>query len=253
MEYISIVNRVLSQDEEGKEKHLQLNTFVSVWLNCDRVTLALLSHSRLFHITLHHNTTHHITSFHITSHHITSCHIMSHHVTTHDITSHHFTSLHITSHHTTHLSQCVTCLSEKIGLIEWVRNSEPVLRKLNTLRSLHGLPSCSKTAMELKPDYDRLQSYLNSGQKDLGLQMFFDSIMTACEPLLHEWLLLDYPSSGDWLRARELFTQTTAVWCMTGYISLWSNSWGPFTARDRSGRPSQRQHSDPAKRRRVPH
>lgn len=132
-----------------------------------------------------------------------------------------------------------------------MRNSEPVLRKLNTLRSLHGLPSCSKTAMELKPDYDRLQSYLNSGQKDLGLQMFFDSIMTACEPLLHEWLLLDYPSSGDWLRARELFTQTTAVWCMTGYISLWSNSWGPFTARYRSGRSSQRQHSDPTKRRRV--
>ena len=29
MEYISIVNRVLSQDDEGKEKHLQLNTFVS--------------------------------------------------------------------------------------------------------------------------------------------------------------------------------------------------------------------------------
>ena len=29
MEYVSIVNRILSQDEEGKEKHLQLNTFVS--------------------------------------------------------------------------------------------------------------------------------------------------------------------------------------------------------------------------------
>ena len=48
MEYISIVNRVLSEDEEGKEKHLQLNTFVSVWLSCDGVTLARLSHSSLF-------------------------------------------------------------------------------------------------------------------------------------------------------------------------------------------------------------
>ena len=28
LEYVSIVNRILSQDEEGKEKHLQLNTFV---------------------------------------------------------------------------------------------------------------------------------------------------------------------------------------------------------------------------------
>lgn len=52
MEYISIVNRVLSQDEEGKEKHLQLNTFVSVWLSCDRVMLAQLSHSlSSFHFT----------------------------------------------------------------------------------------------------------------------------------------------------------------------------------------------------------
>ena len=197
----------------------------------------------------HHITSHHITSHHYSLHHITthksSHHYSLHHITTHT-TSHHY-SLLITSHHnshditthittsrniTTHPIQCVTCLSEKIGLIEWVHNSEPLLRKLNTLRSLHGLPSCSKTAITLKPDYERLQAYLNNGQKDLGLQIYFDSIMTACEPLLHEWLLLDYPAAGEWLRARELFTQTTAVWCMTGYISLQSNCWGPFMQRD---------------------
>ena len=39
------------QEKKGdlrKEKHLQLNTFVSVWLSCDGVTLARLSHSSLF-------------------------------------------------------------------------------------------------------------------------------------------------------------------------------------------------------------
>lgn len=71
MEYISIVNRVLSQDEEGKEKHLQLNTFVSV--NYDRVMLVesftqFISHhlfTSFTHITQ--STTHHIHSFTLTS------------------------------------------------------------------------------------------------------------------------------------------------------------------------------------------
>ena len=178
--------------------------------------------------------------------------VLSHH------SSHHssFITHHTTSHHTTfitHPAQCVTCLSEKIGLIEWVHNSEPLLRKLNTLRTLHGLPSCSKTAIQLQPDYKRAQDCFNKGQKDLGLQIYFDAIMPACEPLLHEWLLLDYPAAGEWLRARELFTQTTAVWCMTGYISLQSNCWGPFMSRDWTGRSSQRQHSDSEGRRCFTH
>ena len=181
---------------------------------------------------------------------------MGHHITSPLIITSHTQS---TSHHSslttfiTHPAQCVTCLSEKIGLIEWVHNSEPLLRKLNTLRTLHGLPSCSKTAIQLQPDYKRAQDCFNKGQKDLGLQIYFDAIMPACEPLLHEWLLLDYPAAGEWLRARELFTQTTAVWCMTGYISLQSNCWGPFMSRDWTGRSSQRQHSDSEGRRCFTH
>ena len=203
---------------------------------------------------------HHITSFiiHHSSHHSSLIKHITSLITSHHITSHHssFITHHTTSHHTTfitHPAQCVTCLSEKIGLIEWVHNSEPLLRKLNTLRTLHGLPSCSKTAIQLQPDYKRAQDCFNKGQKDLGLQIYFDAIMPACEPLLHEWLLLDYPAAGEWLRARELFTQTTAVWCMTGYISLQSNCWGPFMSRDWTGRSSQRQHSDSEGRRCFTH
>lgn len=111
-------------------------------------------------------------------------------------------------------------MNEKSGLIEWVHNSEPILRKLNTLRSNHGLPSCSKTAVSLKADYERMQVYLKTGQIDTGLQFYFDSILTQCEPLLHEWLLNDFPDPRQWLQARELFTQTTAMWSITGYISF---------------------------------
>ena len=111
-------------------------------------------------------------------------------------------------------------MNEKCGLIEWVRNSEPILRKLNTLRSLHGLPSCSKAAIELKPDYERMQSYLKAGHTEVGLQMYANSILSQMEPLLHEWLLMSFPEPKQWLQARELFTQTTAIWSITGYISF---------------------------------
>lgn len=100
-----------------------------------------------------------------------------------------------------------------------MRDSEPVLRKLNALRARRGLPSCSKVALQVKPDYERVQALLEAGQRALGLQLYFDAVMTLCPPLLHQWLLLDFPDPRRWLRARERFTQTTAVWAMTGYIS----------------------------------
>lgn len=65
-----------------------------------------------------------------------------------------------------------------------------------------------------------MQVYLKSGQIDIGLQFYFDSILTQCEPLLHEWLLNDFADPRQWLQARELFTQTTAMWSITGYISF---------------------------------
>lgn len=116
------------------------------------------------------------------------------------------------------LIQCVTCLNEKSGLIEWVRNSEPTLSKLNTLRALHGLQSCSKVALDLIPDFDRMQTLLKSGQRDIGLKLYFNTIMSQFKPVLHEWLLNDFPDPRQWLQARELFTQSTAIWSMTGYV-----------------------------------
>ena len=49
--------------------------------------------------------------------------------------------------------QCVTILNEKTGLIEWVRNTEPVLRKLDSIRHIQGLRSCNAMCVEMKSDY----------------------------------------------------------------------------------------------------
>lgn len=107
-------------------------------------------------------------------------------------------------------------------MIEWVRNSESILSKMNKLHRLHGLESCNKMAYELVPDCDRIQTLLKSGQKSLGIQLYFNTIMTKFKPFLHEWLLNDFPDPRQWLQARELYTQTTAIWSMTGYVR---NEW----------------------------
>ena len=114
--------------------------------------------------------------------------------------------------------QCVTILNEKSGLIEWVRNSEPMLKKLNALRRLHGMHSCSKTCLEIKPDFDRVQALMQNGQREQALPLYFNAVMPFCPPLLHLWLLNDFKDPRLWLQARTLYTETTALWSIVGYV-----------------------------------
>lgn len=124
------------------------------------------------------------------------------------------------SFHSPHSFQCVTCLSENSALIEWVPNSEPIRRKIDRLRELKGWCSSSSLALQLKNDFQHVQDLFAKKQQESALSLYINTILSASKPVLHEWLLLDFPDPRQWLQARDLFTQTTAVWSMTGYISL---------------------------------
>ena len=126
------------------------------------------------------------------------------------------------SFHSPHSFQCVTCLSENSALIEWVPNSEPIRRKIDRLRELKGWCSSSSLALQLKNDFQHVQDLFAKKQQESALSLYINTILSASKPVLHEWLLLDFPDPRQWLQARDLFTQTTAVWSMTGYISLWN-------------------------------
>ena len=65
-----------------------------------------------------------------------------------------------------------------------------------------------------------MQDLFSKKQQESALALYINTIQNASKPVLHEWLLLDFPDPRQWLQARDLFTQTTAVWSMTGYISL---------------------------------
>ncbi|KAK8792252.1 hypothetical protein WA171_002504 [Blastocystis sp. BT1] len=122
-------------------------------------------------------------------------------------------------HHLQLTTWCVTILNEKTGLIEWVRNTEPVLRKLDSIRHIQGLRSCNAMCVEMKSDYSRMQALIESGKRDEALQLYFNAILPLSPPLLRFWLLNDFKDPRLWLQARTLYTETTALWSIMGYIS----------------------------------
>lgn len=105
-------------------------------------------------------------------------------------------------------------------MIEWVRNTEPVLRKLDSLRRLHGMRPCNAMCMEMKSDYSRMQALMEAGRREEALQLYFNAILPLSPPLLRFWLLNDFKDPRLWLQARTLYTETTALWSIMGYISL---------------------------------
>ena len=113
----------------------------------------------------------------------------------------------------------MTILSEKSGLIEWVHGSQPTLKKLDFVRSQQGLPECASLCKSIKPDIDRMQALLEAGQKEAAVKMYMGCVVPLCPPLLRNWLLNDFGEPRLWLQARTLFTETTALWSMMGYIS----------------------------------
>ena len=53
--------------------------------------------------------------------------------------------------------------------------------------------SCSKTCLELKPDFDKVQSLMQTNQRELAAQLYFHAVMPLCPPLLRLWLTQDFP------------------------------------------------------------
>lgn len=78
--------------------------------------------------------------------------------------------------------------------------------------------SCSKTCLELKPDFDKVQSFMQTNQRELAAQLYFHAVMPLCPPLLRLWLTQDFPDPRRWLAARTTYTETTALWSIAGYV-----------------------------------
>lgn len=104
-------------------------------------------------------------------------------------------------------------------MIEWVQNTEPVLRKIDSIRRIQGMRSASSACMEMKADYSRMQALIETGKREEALQLYFNAILPLTPPLLRFWLLYEFKDPRLWLQARTLYTETTALWSIMGYIS----------------------------------
>lgn len=99
-------------------------------------------------------------------------------------------------------------LTEEAGMIEWVNDLDP-LRKL--VRDQHAsLPNIPDTGMIQK-------RYIAASDK----KQFLEWAIAQCPPMLDRFFMQRFGGGTkpeEWLRARNMWTRSVAVWSMAGYI-----------------------------------
>ncbi|KAL5369171.1 FRP1 like and phosphatidylinositol kinase domain-containing protein [Cryptosporidium parvum] len=110
----------------------------------------------------------------------------------------------------------VVPLSEVAGIIEWVPN-------VTTLGNIvmgewKELIGSSKFHRQLLETQDILRQ--NSLQPDKLYKLYSEEILPKYPPMLHNWFFKKFStkSSYIWLKSKEKYTKSTAVWSMFGYI-----------------------------------
>ncbi|KAL7700024.1 phosphatidylinositol 3-related kinase [Lotmaria passim] len=104
----------------------------------------------------------------------------------------------------------ITALSDDCAVIEWLNDTSTL----------------SKVAVECYT-LDRSGVHVSSVKKWLALveekklskmDLFTKYILPEAPPVLHQWLDRTFASNQHWYEARNLFTQSTALWSIAGHI-----------------------------------
>ncbi|KAH8584186.1 FRP1 like involved in DNA repair with a FAT domain and a phosphatidylinositol kinase domain at the C-terminus [Cryptosporidium sp. chipmunk genotype I] len=110
----------------------------------------------------------------------------------------------------------VVPLSEVAGIIEWVPN-------VTTLGNIvmgewKELIGSSKFHRQLLETQDILRQ--NSMQPDKLYKLYSEEILPKYPPVLHNWFFKKFSTKTSyiWLKSKEKYTKSTAVWSMFGYI-----------------------------------
>ncbi|KPI90816.1 putative phosphatidylinositol 3-related kinase [Leptomonas seymouri] len=104
----------------------------------------------------------------------------------------------------------VTALSDDCAVIEWLNDTTTL----------------AKVAMECY-SLDRSGVHISSVKKWVTLvdekklskmELFTKYILPEAPPVMHQWLDRTFASNQSWYEARNLFTQSTALWSIAGHI-----------------------------------
>ena len=112
------------------------------------------------------------------------------------------------------ITYAVICFNETCGMMEWVENTKSFRKTIETMLKYRNISINYGTLKELYISKDKLD------EKEMAIRRsnFKKKILPMLPPVLHCWFLNNFKDVSRWFESRLLYTRSTAVWSMIGYV-----------------------------------
>ncbi|OHT11015.1 PIKK family atypical protein kinase [Tritrichomonas foetus] len=112
------------------------------------------------------------------------------------------------------VTYAVICLNEVCGMMEWVENTRSFRNVVNEMLEYRGIKIDYNKIKEIYIDVDKLDQHTIAKKRS----NFTKIILPMFPPVLHCWFASHFTDVSRWFQSRLLYTRSTAVWSMVGYI-----------------------------------
>mmetsp|Transcript_10899 Transcript_10899/g.30148 ORF Transcript_10899/g.30148 Transcript_10899/m.30148 type:complete len:3004 (+) Transcript_10899:116-9127(+) len=123
----------------------------------------------------------------------------------------------------------VTCLSEDVGIIEWVPNTHSLRQLIGEAYNPQAPASSSKrrgrrmanprdVTMKQFYENDCQEMYFKNGNLRGAAMMFERICLKENPPVLFWWFVQRFPNPHLWFEARTRFTESAAAWSAVGHV-----------------------------------
>lgn len=122
----------------------------------------------------------------------------------------------------------VTCLSEDIGILEWVPETDSLRNLVSQSYNPQTSANCPRRRgtrlanfgdATLRSHYEMCQNkYFKEGNLTKAASMFEDHLLRPYPPLLYWWFVQKFHDPHAWYEARNRFTLSAAAWSAVGHV-----------------------------------
>lgn len=122
----------------------------------------------------------------------------------------------------------VTCLSEDVGILEWVPDTDSLRNLVMKSYNPQTSASCPRrrgnrlanfSDANLRSHYDMCQNkFFKEGNLSKAASLFEDHCMRPFPPLLWWWFQQNFHDPHAWYEARNRFTLSAAAWSAIGHV-----------------------------------
>lgn len=122
----------------------------------------------------------------------------------------------------------VTCLSEDVGILEWVPDTDSLRNLVSKSYNPQASASCPRRKGSrlsnfgdptLRSQYDICQNkYFKEGNLSKAASMFENQCLHPYPPLLYWWFMQRFHDPHAWYEARNRFTLSASAWSAVGHV-----------------------------------